>query len=65
MERTLEISVRDDGKGGADPRGGSGLLGLKDRVGALYGDITIASPPDMGTTVEVAIPLTTPQAEHI
>ena len=28
----LRVSVRDDGRGGADPHGGSGLVGLNDRV---------------------------------
>ena len=35
----LRLSVTDDGIGGADPCGGSGLIGLKDRVEALGGNI--------------------------
>ncbi len=55
----LHVRVRDDGRGGADVAGGSGLVGLKDRVEALDGRISLHSPPGAGTTVEVASPSTT------
>ena len=51
---TLELSIRDDGVGGADPGGGTGLIGLKDRVEALDGEITVESPPGHGTSLVVA-----------
>jgi signal transduction histidine kinase len=41
----LRISVRDDGSGGAGFTGGTGLVGLKDRVEALGGRIWLDSPP--------------------
>jgi signal transduction histidine kinase len=44
VEGALRLCVRDDGVGGADPIRGSGLVGLKDRVEALGGAITIQSP---------------------
>ena len=53
----LRIEVRDDGVGGADPRRGSGLLGLIDRIEALGGKIRITSPSGGGTTVHVTLPL--------
>jgi signal transduction histidine kinase len=53
----LRISVRDDGAGGADPARGSGLVGLRDRIEALGGTITVRSPKGEGTAVEVALPL--------
>jgi signal transduction histidine kinase len=53
----LELSVRDDGSGGADPARGSGLIGLTDRVDALGGTIDVASPPGQGTTLRVTLPL--------
>jgi signal transduction histidine kinase len=56
-EGTLCLSVVDDGVGGADPNGGSGLIGLKDRVEALGGTIDVASPPGSGTRLDVEIPL--------
>lgn len=56
---TLSLTIRDDGAGGADASGGSGLMGLKDRVEALGGTIQVASPPGRGTRLDVAIPLDT------
>jgi signal transduction histidine kinase len=53
----LRVRVSDDGRGGADFAGSSGLAGLKDRVEALGGRITLHSPPDAGTTVEITLPL--------
>jgi signal transduction histidine kinase len=56
-EGELRIRVRDDGRGGADFGHGSGLLGLKDRVEALGGRISLHSPTGTGTTLDVHIPL--------
>jgi signal transduction histidine kinase len=56
----LRISVRDDGRGGADPARGTGLVGLIDRVEALGGQLTLRSPPDAGTTLDVVLPLAVP-----
>jgi signal transduction histidine kinase len=53
----LELSIRDDGAGGADPALGSGLVGLADRVDALGGTIELASPLGQGTTLLITIPL--------
>jgi signal transduction histidine kinase len=53
----LHIAVRDDGVGGADPAGGSGLVGLRDRVEALGGTIALQSAKGAGTSVEVLLPL--------
>jgi signal transduction histidine kinase len=55
----LTLEVRDDGVGGVDPRRGSGILGLTDRVEALGGTIAFTSPPDGGTTLSVRLPMTT------
>ncbi|MFG2021173.1 sensor histidine kinase [Actinomadura geliboluensis] len=52
----LVISVRDDGKGGADPDRGSGLAGIRRRVAALDGTTRIDSPDGEGTTLEVELP---------
>jgi len=52
----LGVQVRDDGVGGAW-RGGSGLVGLADRVAALDGELRVESPADGGTLVAAAIPL--------
>jgi signal transduction histidine kinase len=53
---TLTLEVRDDGIGGVDAGRGSGILGLTDRVEALGGTISIASPPRRGTTLSVRLP---------
>jgi signal transduction histidine kinase len=55
-DASVDIRIRDDGVGGADPRRGSGLMGLRDRVEALGGTITIASPRGDGTSISVTIP---------
>ncbi|HEX6448704.1 MAG TPA: GAF domain-containing sensor histidine kinase [Trebonia sp.] len=52
----LELSICDDGVGGADPARGSGLIGLTDRVDALGGSIEVTSPVGAGTTLRVALP---------
>jgi len=53
----LRVEIRDDGKGGAGPDGGSGLVGLRDRVAAQGGSLQIDSPPDTGTRVVMTLPL--------
>jgi signal transduction histidine kinase len=50
------VEVADDGVGGADPNGGSGLRGLGDRVAALEGRLAIVSPPGAGTRIRAEIP---------
>ena len=54
--QVLHLHVRDDGTGGADPARGSGLIGLKDRVEALGGTITIDSPAGAGTCLHAELP---------
>jgi PAS domain S-box-containing protein len=54
---TLQVTVSDDGVGGADPERGSGLRGLADRVEALEGRFVVTSPPGRGTTIAAEIPL--------
>ena len=51
------VEVRDDGAGGADPTGGSGLRGLADRVGALDGWLEVESAAGEGTLVRAVIPV--------
>jgi PAS domain S-box-containing protein len=53
---TLEVLVRDDGIGGADPSRGSGLTGLSDRVEALGGTIDVSSRVGTGTRVLAKLP---------
>jgi GAF domain-containing protein len=56
-DRSLMLTVGDDGVGGADPAGGSGLIGLQDRVEALGGTIKIDSSAGTGTCVVVTLPI--------
>ena len=57
----LALTVRDDGRGFSlqQPRkpGSYGLMGLRERAYLLGGEVSIASEPDRGTTIEVRIPL--------
>ena len=53
----LTLTVRDDGLGGADPTLGSGLVGLRDRVEALGGTLSIASPHGQGTRLDMRLPI--------
>jgi signal transduction histidine kinase len=52
---TLRVVVSDDGPGGADPAG-SGLSGLRSRVEAVDGTLTIDSSPGAGTAVIAELP---------
>ena len=61
-ERVLRIDVRDDGMGGAEFVAGSGLVGLRDRVEALGGRITLRSEAGSGTALSVELPITSPPA---
>ena len=56
----VQVEVRDDGVGGADPAHGSGLRGLADRVEALGGTLQVDSPPGRGTRVTAELPLGRP-----
>jgi signal transduction histidine kinase len=56
-DRALRLSVRDDGVGGADPRLGSGLIGLRDRVEAAGGAMEVTSSAENGTALAVTMPL--------
>ena len=52
---TLRVTIRDDGVGGADPRG-QGLSGLADRVAGVDGRLSVDSPAGSGTVIEVMLP---------
>jgi signal transduction histidine kinase len=52
----LTVAVTDDGVGGANASGGSGLAGLADRLAALDGTLAIQTDPRAGTTLVATIP---------
>jgi signal transduction histidine kinase len=56
-DATVRLRIHDDGKGGADPARGSGLLSITDRVEALGGRLKIRSPVEGGTSLLTEIPI--------
>jgi signal transduction histidine kinase len=55
----LRVAVTDDGAGGAAIGGGTGLVGLKDRVEAVGGRLRLDSPRGGGTNLTAELPITT------
>jgi signal transduction histidine kinase len=53
----VTVDVSDDGVGGADAAGGSGLRGLADRLAALDGTLRLDSPAGHGTWLHAEIPV--------
>ena len=53
----LVVEVADEGVGGAQRTGGTGITGLFDRIDAAGGTLTVTSPPGEGTTVCATLPL--------
>ena len=56
MPAMLCVAITDDGHGGADERGGSGLAGIRRRVEAHDGTFALTSPPGGPTTLTVSLP---------
>ena len=57
LDGRLSLEVVDDGRGGARPEAGSGLIGVRDRVEAVGGSLRIHSPVGAGTRVSVVLPV--------
>ncbi|WP_432994784.1 DUF4118 domain-containing protein [Dactylosporangium sp. CA-233914] len=57
QDERVMLSVRDDGVGGARCGTGTGIIGLRDRVEALGGRLSVRSPLGEGTTVTAEIPV--------
>jgi signal transduction histidine kinase len=57
----LVVEVVDDGKGGADPKAGTGLAGLRDRLAALDGRLFVESPADGPTRVRAELAFGVPE----
>jgi PAS domain S-box-containing protein len=58
LDGAVRVTASDDGVGGANASRGSGLLGIRDRIDALGGTMSLASPPGEGTCITVQIPVT-------
>lgn len=52
----LRVTVTDDGRGGADPSRGTGLLGVRRRLATFDGSLVLHSPQGGPTTVTLEIP---------
>ncbi|MFE0090980.1 sensor histidine kinase, partial [Streptomyces sp. NPDC058991] len=55
-QNRLLIQVRDDGHGGADPTGGTGIAGLAKRLGAVDGLLVVDSPAGGPTVITAELP---------
>ncbi|GAY10623.1 sensor domain-containing protein [Pseudonocardia sp. N23] len=55
-DRTLWITVTDNGRGGADAALGTGLRGLADRVSGVDGQLSVDSPVGGPTVLTVELP---------
>jgi PAS domain S-box-containing protein len=62
VDRAVRVTVSDDGVGGANASRGSGLLGIRDRVDALGGTMSLTSPPGEGTCLTIQIPVPSRQS---
>ncbi|MDJ0752556.1 MAG: sensor histidine kinase [Ardenticatenaceae bacterium] len=60
---SVNLTIRDNGLGSEDVSGGFGLIGMSERVQLLGGDIKIKTTPHKGLTLEIRLPLTTPENE--
>ena len=52
----LRAEVTDDGHGGADPTGGTGLAGIERRLAAFDGILAVSSPVGGPTIVVIEVP---------
>jgi signal transduction histidine kinase len=53
----LAVTVTDDGRGGATLGRGTGLVGLRQRVASVDGDLQVHSPPGQGTSLAITLPM--------
>jgi signal transduction histidine kinase len=60
----VRVTVHDDGQGGVDPSRGTGIAGIRARVHAVDGSLTISSPQGGPTTLVVEIPRHHPNRHH-
>jgi signal transduction histidine kinase len=56
LDGRLVAEVRDDGVGGVDLTGGTGLVGLRQRAAAVDGVVAVTSPPGGPTVVTISLP---------
>lgn len=64
-KQQLSIEIKDNGKGfdtGTTNQSGLGLIGMRERVAAVGGEVCISSPNGCGTSIHVTLPLAVDQA---
>ena len=52
----VRVTIHDDGVGGVDATKGTGIAGIRARVNAVDGTLTVSSPPGGPTTLTAEIP---------
>ena len=57
LDGLATAEIVDDGRGGANASGGSGLSGLADRLEAIGGSLEVESPPSGGTVLRARVPV--------
>jgi signal transduction histidine kinase len=57
QDETLIFTVADDGVGFIQAADGHGLHNMRDRIGALGGEVSIDSTPGRGVTVSGSVPV--------
>lgn len=57
LANELEVDVADDGRGGATPGGGMGLIGMRERVAVHDGTLEVGPRSDGGFRVRARLPL--------
>jgi signal transduction histidine kinase len=66
VDGQIEVSVRDDGTGfdpAVEQGSAYGLVGMRFRVEAEGGTLTLRSSPGQGTTVQVRLPQSGPESD--
>jgi signal transduction histidine kinase len=56
MDELVTLDIRDDGVGGAQPGGGYGLTGMRERLAGLQGTLAIESEAGAGTALSASVP---------
>ncbi|MFI0357109.1 sensor domain-containing protein [Actinomadura sp. 9N407] len=61
----IQVSVTDDGQGGATLEGGTGLRGIERRIGTFDGVLALSSPPGGPTIVTMEVPCLLPSSPQV
>jgi signal transduction histidine kinase len=56
-DQIVRLRIEDDGAGSVDSKGGFGLLGVRERVQLLGGEVTVRTEVGKGFAIEVELPV--------